>query len=121
MLDLLNPSPKIGWANSERMDLIDRGNPDMLVALTLIHHLAIAQNLPLGMIADFFRKICQWAVVEFIPKSDHKVALLLANRKDIFPGYTQQNFEAEFSRDFEIQLAQRIMDSERTLYLMRAK
>ena len=121
MLDLLNPSPKIGWANSERMDLIDRGNPDMLMALALIHHLAIAQNLPLGMIADFFRTMCQWAVVEFIPKSDQKVALLLANRKDIFPGYTQQNFEAEFSRDFEIQLAQRIMDSERTLYLMRAK
>ena len=121
VLDLLNPSPKIGWANSERMDLIDRGTPDMLMALALIHHLAIAQNLPLGMIADFFRKMCQWAVVEFIPKSDQKVALLLANRKDIFPGYTQQNFEAEFSRGFEIQLAQRIMDSERTLYLMRAK
>ena len=75
VLDLLNPSPKIGWANSERMDLIDRGTPDMLMALALIHHLAIAQNLPLGMIADFFRKMCQWAVVDDTGASVSKISI----------------------------------------------
>ena len=121
VLDLLNPSPKIGWANSERMDLIDRGNPDMLMALALIHHLAIAQNLPLGMIADFFRTMCQWAVVEFIPKHDKGVARLLANREDIFYSYTQENFEKEFDRFFEIKAVHRIKSSERTLYLMETR
>ena len=121
VLDLSSPSPKIGWANSERMDLEERGPADMLMALALIHHLAIARNVPMGMISEFFRKLCKWAIIEFVPKSDKKVSLLLANRDDVFPNYTQKNFESEFSRYFEIKSEQRITDSERTLYLMRAK
>ena len=121
VVDLSNPSPRIGWANGERMDLVERGPADMLMALALIHHLAIARNVPLDMIGEFFRKLCKWAVIEFVPKSDKKVALLLANREDIFSNYTQNNFEIEFSRYFEIKSAQRIADSERTLYLMRGK
>jgi hypothetical protein len=121
VLDLSSPSPRIGWANNERMDLSERGPADMLMALALIHHLAIARNVPLGMIAEFFRRLCTWIVIEFVPKSDKKVVLLLSNRTDIFPDYTQDNFESEFSRYFDIKSARRVTDSERTLYLMKAK
>ena len=119
--DLTNPSPKIGWANRERMDLEERGPAEMVLALALIHHLAIGANVPLGMIAEYFRKLCNWAVVEFVPKSDVQVARLLATREDVFPRYTQEDFEAEFGAYFEIQSADRIVNSERTLYLMRGK
>ena len=121
VMDMSNPSPKIGWANNERMDLVERGPADMLMALALVHHLAISRNVPIDMIAAFFRKLCKWAVIEFIPKSDKKVSLLLANREDIFPNYTQQHFESEFSQYFEIKSARQIADSERTIYLMKAK
>ena len=121
VLDLANPSPKIGWANGERMDLVDRGPADMLFALALVHHLAIAGNVPLGMIAEFFSKLCSRAVVEFVAKGDPKAARLLATREDIFPTYTQDDFETEFSRFFEIISVHRITDSQRTIYLMRAR
>ena len=89
----------------------------MLLTLALIHHLAIAGNVALGMIAEFFRKLCNWSVVEIVPKTDRKVARLLANREDIFPTYTQDNFENEFSRFLDIKSVHRMMDSERSLCL----
>jgi len=49
-------------------------------------------------------------------------ARLLANREDIFPIYPRQvNFENEFSRFFEIKSVHRIVDSERSRYLMGAR
>jgi ribosomal protein L11 methylase PrmA len=121
LLDMTNPSPLIGWANAERMDLRRRGPADMLLALALIHHLAISENVPLGMIADFFSQLCEWAVVEFVPKSDERVTHLLATRKDIFPFYTLEHFELEFSAFFDIKSKRHINGSERTLYLMKKR
>lgn len=119
VLDLTNPSPRIGWANRERMDLTERGPVDMLLALALIHHLAIANSVPLGMIAEYFSSLCTWAVVEFVPKSDKQTIRLLTSRDDTFPNYSEEEFEKEFSSFFKIQAKRRIENSERTLYLMR--
>jgi hypothetical protein len=121
VFDLNNPSPKIGWANNERMDLADRGPADMLLALALVHHLAISGNVPLGMVAEYFSSICDWAVVEFVPKEDPKIQRLLATRVDIFDDYNQAAFEQNFERFFEIRSVCPIRDSLRTLYLMRKK
>lgn len=117
-LDLTNPSPNIGWSNEERMSLLQRGPADMVLFLALIHHLAISNNLPLGMIADFLDKICSSLVIEFVPKSDPQVQRLLSTREDIFPDYTQQAFENAFGRYFTIQTAAQITHTERNLYLM---
>jgi ribosomal protein L11 methylase PrmA len=120
-VDLTNPSPRIGWANEERMSLMDRGPADAAMALALIHHLAISNNVPLFRVAKFFGDICSWLIVEFVPKTDPKVRKLLATREDIFPRYTQRDFEEEFNKVFAIHASQRIVGSERTLYLMKRK
>jgi hypothetical protein len=121
LLDLTNPSPPMGWLNQERMSIFERGPADAVLSLALIHHLAISNNLPLDRIAMFFRKICSWLIIEFIPKTDPQVQKLLSTRKDIFPKYTKEAFEAEFVDLFSIQSSVKIRDSERTLYLMRGK
>lgn len=121
LLDLTNPSPSIGWENQERMSIQERGPTDTALALALIHHLAISNNLPLNKIADFFNKICNSLIIEFVPKSDSQVIRLLSTRKDIFPYYTKQVFENEFSKYFNILTSERIMESDRTLYLMKRK
>ncbi len=120
-LDLTNPSPGIGWENRERLSLLERGPVDTVLALALLHHLSISNNLPLDSLASFFRNICSWLIIEFVPKSDPKVQILLATRDDIFTNYTQNAFESEFSKFFSIQTSARINDSERTLYLMRRR
>jgi hypothetical protein len=119
VIDLTNPSPGIGWENKERMSLKERGPADAVLALALVHHLAISNNVPLSRIARFFSDICHWLIIEFVPKSDSQVQRLLATREDIFPNYTRQAFEQEFSRYFTIDDSADIPESQRTLYLMR--
>lgn len=119
LLDLTNPSPGIGWQNSERMSLMERGPTDSVLALALVHHLAISNNVPLSKIAHFLSSICNSLIVEFVPKSDSQVQRLLSTREDIFPDYSQAAFEHEFGKHFIIQSSLRIKDSERTLYLMQ--
>ncbi len=121
VLDLSNPSPGIGWQHRERMSFVERGPVDMVFALALIHHLAISNNLPLDMIADFFRHICDNLAIEFVPKQDPQVQRLLATREDIFPNYCAQDFESAFERCFKIVDSVTVKDSERILYLMARK
>lgn len=118
ILDLTNPSPSIGWNNSERMSLGDRGPADTIVALALIHHLAISNNIPLANICDFFRTLCKNLIIEFVPKEDSQVQKLLSTREDIFCEYTQEMFEAAFLKHFDIKQSEQIGGTKRTVYLM---
>ena len=121
VLDLTNPSPGLGWANEEREGLSARSNADMVLALALIHHLAISNNVPLGYIAEFMSELAEWLVIEFVPKDDPKVKKLLATREDIFPDYTEAGFEAAFGQLYAIDEKTKIENSQRTLYLLKAK
>jgi len=121
LIDLTNPSPGIGWENRERMSLIERGPADTVFALALIHHLAISNNLPIHKIANFFSFICKYLIIEFVPKDDSQVQRLLSTREDIFPDYTREAFENEFSGYFIIKRTEKIVDSKRILYLMQKK
>ena len=93
----------------------------MVLALALIHHLAISNNVPLPQLADFFADTGKWLVIEFVPKSDSQVQKLLASRKDIFSNYTRESFEVAFSERFSIREKVPIKESERFLYLMEKR
>ena len=118
LIDLTNPSPSIGWANEERDSFGGRGPADMVLALALIHHLAISNNVPLPQVADFFASVGKWLVIEFVPKSDSQVQKLLVSRDDIFPGYTREGFESAFQHKFRIVEAVNVREADRVLYLM---
>lgn len=121
LLDLTNPSPALGWNNNERESLIDRGPADLVLALALIHHLAVSNNVPLSNLASFFSRVSSNLIIEFVPKEDSQVQRLLASRKDIFSGYTSVNFEKEFSKVFSIKEKVKLNNSARTIYLMENK
>lgn len=118
VLDLTNPSPGLGWNNEERSSIFDRGPADMALALALIHHLAIANNVPFEDLARFFSRLCRRLVIEFVPKDDPQVARLLANRRDIFAGYAVEAFEGAFGARFTIERVEALTGSGRKLYLM---
>lgn len=120
VIDLNNPSPAIGFANSERSSFIERGKSDAVMALALVHHLAIANNVPLNMIAQLFAELGKYLIIEFVPKEDSQVQILLSSRKDIFADYTQDGFEKAFLPYFAIEQVAKIGSSSRSLYLMKA-
>jgi hypothetical protein len=120
VLDLTNPSPSLGWAGKEWPSLAARGPADLAMALALVHHLAIGNNVPLPWIAEYLADLARALIIEWVPKEDPKVQLLLKSREDIFPDYTVAGFEQAFAGRFEIQSREPIMGSGRMLYLMRA-
>ena len=121
LLDLTNPSPGLGWGNIERTSFVDRKNIDVGLALALIHHIAISNNVPLHQAAKFFHSICRQLIIEFVPKEDSQVKRLLTTRKDVFPNYTKEGFEKAFKQYFTIEQSILITGTERTLYLMSRK
>lgn len=117
--DLANPSPALGWAHTERLSLQSRGPADVALSLALVHHLAIGNTLPFASIADFFAKISKHLIIEFVPREDSKVQLLLRRRVQKFPEYTLENFEAAFKLKFRLLKRSPIPGSQRVIYLYK--
>jgi hypothetical protein len=121
VMDLANPSPGLGWAGRERRPLLERTGADAILALALVHHLAISRNVPLPMLFDLFASLAPWGIVEFVPKDDPMVRRLLSTREDIFPDYTLDGFRAAAAARFEIVAERPIDESPRVLFLLRRR
>jgi hypothetical protein len=119
ILDLTAPSPAIGFANRERLTIGERQKPDIIMMLAIIHHMAISNNLPFNMIAQWVSEQCTYLIIEFIPKEDSQVQILLKTREDIFPWYTEQCFSSAFLCYFELLEKNNIENSKRILYLFK--
>jgi hypothetical protein len=121
LADLTDPSPGLGWGGAERRGLLDRIETDVILALALVHHLAIGGNVPLPMVSALFARISAHAIVEWVPKEDAMVRRLLASREDVFDGYTERGFESAFAADFDVVSKTPIEGSLRTLYHFRRR
>lgn len=117
-VDLSNPSPAVGWAHRERDSLAERGPAGLILALALIHHLAISNNVPLEEIAQFLSGLGRNLIIEFVPKSDPQAQRLLVSREDIFADYTQASFEHAFSQYFTVISSSPIGEGDRRIYRM---
>ena len=121
VVDLTNPSPGLGWANRERRPLGDRGTPDLILALALIHHLAIGRNVPLDHVSRYFATLAPEVVIEFVPKGDPMVDRLLATRRDVFDDYSIDAFRAAFTADFDVVEEAPVAESTRTLFHLKRR
>ena len=120
--DLSNPSPSLGWAHAERHSLEGRGPADVVMSLALIHHLAITNHSPFSQVAGFFARISKHLIIEFVPKGDSKVELLLsAFSRNKFEGYTEENFETAFAKHFKLIEKKPVKGSKRVIYLYKSK
>jgi hypothetical protein len=121
LLDLTNPSPSIGFAGKERGSVEKRQKPDCILMLAVIHHLAISNNLPLEMVAEWLASFGSRLIIEFVPKTDSQARILLATRDDIFPNYTVSGFEEAFANYFKLIERTQVAESDRLIYLMEVK
>ncbi|MZG30969.1 MAG: methyltransferase domain-containing protein [Nitrospinae bacterium] len=114
--DAANPSPDQGWNSQERKGLLNRINADAVLALAFEHHLAIGRNIPLDKFIDWLINIAPRGVVEFIPKDDPNLKLMLNLRKDIFTDYNEHTFRNILESKCRIISSQEISKSKRILY-----
>jgi hypothetical protein len=119
--DFSNTSAALGWGNEERLSLEQRGPADAALALALVHHLAIGNNVPLPRVADWLARLCKHLLVEFVPKTDSQVQRLLQSRQDVFADYHPAAFEQAFGERFHTMASVRIQDSQRIMYSMQRR
>ena len=127
LLDITNPTPAYGFANTERMSFLQRirtANIDCSLALALLHHLCISHNCRFNMLAQLFATTARYLIIEFVDRQDSRAAQLLAHMRDnrfAFDFYCEENFVAEFEKFFEIMRKHKLNGMHRILYLMRVR
>ncbi len=99
--DLAQPPSALGWRQRERMALEQRGRPELVICVALIHHLCLGANIPLGEWIEWLASLGGAVVLEFVDKADPRAAGLLKNRDDQHADYTRAAFEQQVDRHFK--------------------
>jgi hypothetical protein len=115
--DVADPSPGLGWRGGERLTLPERGRPDLILALALVHHLVIGRTIPLRELTDWLASLGSDVVVEFPDRDDPMVQRLLTRKHDgAHPDYTRSSFESVLRSRFAIHDTTNLPSGTRTLY-----
>jgi hypothetical protein len=121
-MNLADPSPGLGWRGLERKALPDRGAPELVLALALIHHVAIAANVPVKEFVTWLASLGTSLVIEFPTREDPMVKKLLGpKREGLHPDYERESFERELADAFDIERRERLKSGTRVLYFARPK
>ena len=118
--NLSDPSPGLGWRGSERRRLEERGRPDLVLALALIHHVSITANVPIAEFLGWLRDLGGAVVIEFPHRDDPMVKRLLSGKAaDANADYDHENFVRELKSRFRVEREEQLPSGTRTLYLAR--
>ncbi len=116
IVNVTDPSPNLGWRNLERKRISERGQPELVLALALIHHVVIGGNIPMAEFVQWLRDLGGDLVIEFVTRQDPMVATLLRNKEDHYSDYTEQVFERELAARFRIVKREPLGSGTRILY-----
>lgn len=123
--DLMQPSPSIGFQNSERDSFTSRVisfQPDLSMALALIHHITLTGNVPFEMSASYFSKLSHYLIIEFPDRDDSWVKFILDSKRDarhLFDDYSISAFAKAYQQHFKLIKSEKIEGTERTLFLFK--
>jgi SAM-dependent methyltransferase len=120
-INLVDPSPSQGWRGQERQSLENRGRPNLVLALALLHHIVIGSNIPLPDFIEWLRSLDAVIVLEFISKEDEMVKVLLRNKDDLYSDYTEEVLENCLYSVFDLQRKIKLKNGLRTLYYVTPK
>ena len=121
-MNVADPSPRLGWRGLERASLLERGQPDLVLALALVHHIAIGANVPVRDIVDWVASLGGALLVEFPTREDPMVQKLLApKREGLHPDYERGFFERCLHEAFDVRRTDELGSGTRILYFATPK
>lgn len=120
-INIIDPSPSQGWRGQERKSIVQRGTPDLVLALALLHHVVIGGNIPLSEFVEWLRTLEAAIVLEFISKNDEMSADLLRNKEDLYYHYTEEALEKCLGLSFTIKKKKKLKRGLRILYYATPK
>jgi hypothetical protein len=120
--DVADPSPALGWRGRERVPLEQRGRPDLVLCLALVHHLALSANIPLAELIGWLRSLEAELVVEFVTPQDPMAKRLLERKRPgLHADYDRATFERLLGDAFAIERTEELASGARVLYLCRPR
>jgi hypothetical protein len=121
-MNLADPSPGLGWRGLERKTIPQRGNPDLVLALALVHHVVITSNVPLAEFVGWLASLGCDLVIEFPTRDDVMVKRLLSGKRpDAHGDYELENFERILGERFTIERRQELSSGTRVIFHARGK
>ncbi|UWZ85999.1 class I SAM-dependent methyltransferase [Occallatibacter riparius] len=118
--DFARPSPAIGWRNAEYASLLARakGRFDCVLMLGVLHHLLVAEQIPLAEIIEQLAEITtRWAVLEWVPQEDSQFSGLVRGREELYAHLTESYFTQVLGERFATRSRERLPNG-RTLLLV---
>lgn len=117
VFDVVDPSPGLGWRGSERRTLVERGRPDLVLCLALVHHVAVSGNVPVREFVDWLASLRSSLLIEFPTRDDTMVQHLFAAKRDgTHPDYDRDRFERYLDEAFRIERTETLSSGNRVLY-----
>jgi len=116
------PTPPVGWRNAESLGLLERarGRFDCVMMLGFIHHLLLAEQIPLPEIARHLRELTtKWAIVEWVPGQDPRFRDLLRGRDALYGHLDEAAFRASIEPHFS-EMRRTPLPNGRVLFLLQA-
>jgi 23S rRNA U2552 (ribose-2'-O)-methylase RlmE/FtsJ len=121
VMNILNPSPSLGWMSSERRSFLERIDPDVIMMLGISHHLIGQANITFPMLVDLCSKTKKYVFLEFIPDTDSKFDKLFRSRVNQFDWYNQKELLKVFTNLFTVKNVWKVEPTERMIYLFEKK
>ena len=120
--DFARPTPAVGWQNRESASLLDRarGRFDIVLMLGILHHLLMADQIPLVAIFEQLWEITtRWAIIEWIPMGDSQFDELCRGRQALYSHLSEEYFIQTLSRRFAVR-DRDLLPNGRSLWLVEA-
>ena len=122
VVNFADPTPGIGWRGMERPALTARSNPEMVLALAVIHHLALTHNVPTAAILDSLVDLNAEVVLEVPAESDQMVKELKSHKRaGTHYAYTLATIEAQINQRFDVRHREQLPGGTRVLFHLTPK
>ena len=118
--DFARPTPAVGWQGLESASLLSRSSCrfDCVLMLGIVHHLLVADQIPLPAILDQIAEIStRWAVIEWIPFEDSQFVELCRGREELYRHLSESYFIEALTERFIVLTYERLANG-RSLWLL---
>ena len=116
VMNLADASPALGWRGCERKAIGERGAPDLILGLALLHHLVISANIPVADLVAWLTSFGSSLILEFVTREDPMVRKLLLNKEDQYTDYHVEYFEKYLASRCRIVRRDAVSSGARILY-----
>lgn len=116
-MNFADPTPGIGWSGTERPPLPSRSRPDLILALAVIHHLALTHNVPTSAILDNFASLGAEVVLEIPTEGDQMVKTLMRHKRaGTHDAYTLDAIESQIDDRFDVRRREELPGGSRVIF-----